>query len=50
MIARALMMLVGVTLASMGAGMTMLGIFAFVGMPMLIVGLMLIIEAADTRS
>lgn len=50
MIARALMILVGMMVAAMGIGMTMIGIFAVVGVPMIMVGLALLVEGADPQS
>ena len=50
MIARALMLLMGLPLIATGIGLTMVGIFAFIGMPMLILGLALVSAAAGPRS
>lgn len=49
MIARLLMLVMGLPLIATGIGLTMVGIFAFVGMPMLIVGLALVSAAAGPR-
>ena len=49
-VARALMLLVGMPLVAGGIGLTMVGIFAFIGMPMLILGLALTSAATAPRS
>lgn len=46
---RALMVLVGVSLVGGGMGLTMIGVFAFIGVPLLIVGLGLISAGASPR-
>lgn len=50
MVVRALMLLTGLSLVGTGIGLTMIGIFAFIGLPMLIVGLSLISGSTDPRS
>jgi hypothetical protein len=47
---RLLMLLVGAPLVAGGIGMTMVGVFAFIGVPMLVVGLGLVSAAANPRS
>lgn len=49
MIARALMLFMGLPLIATGIGLTMVGIFAFIGMPMLILGLALVSAAAGPQ-
>jgi hypothetical protein len=44
------MLLVGMPLVAGGIGLTMVGIFAFIGMPMLILGLALTSAATAPRS
>ena len=44
------MLLMGLPLIVTGIGLTMVGIFAFIGMPMLILGLALVSAAAGPRS
>lgn len=46
---RALMVLVGVSLVGGGMGLTMIGVFAFIGVPLLIVGLGLISAGVNPR-
>ena len=50
MIARALILLAGLPLIATGIGLTMVGIFAVIGIPMLILGLALVSAAAGPRS
>ena len=47
---RALMLLVGASLLATGIGVTMVGVFAFVSVPMLVVGLGLVSAAANPQS
>jgi hypothetical protein len=49
-IARALMLFMGLPLIATGIGLTMVGIFAFIGMPMLILGLALVSAAAGPQT
>jgi hypothetical protein len=49
-ITRALMLFMGLPLIATGIGLTMVGVLAFVGMPMLILGLALVSAAAGPRS
>lgn len=46
---RALMLLIGVSLTAGGMGLTMIGVFAFLGIPMLILGLGLISAATNPQ-
>lgn len=46
---RLLMLVVGVSLVGGGLGLTMIGVFAFVGLPMLVIGLGLISAATNPR-
>lgn len=47
---RAFMFLAGAPLVAGGIGLTMIGVFAFIGMPMLILGLGLISAAISPRT
>lgn len=47
---RLLMLLTGAPLVASGIGLTMVGVFAFIGLPMLVVGLGLVSAAASPRS
>jgi len=46
---RLLMIVIGVSLAAGGLGLTMIGVFAFIGVPLLILGLGLISAGANPR-
>jgi hypothetical protein len=46
---RALMLLGGASLVATGIGMTMIGVLAFIGVPLLIVGLGLVSAAANPQ-
>lgn len=47
---RLLMLLIGAPLVATGVGLTMVGVFAFIGIPMLVVGLGLVSAAVNPRS
>ena len=49
-VVRLLMLLAGAPLVATGIGLTMVGVFAFIGLPMLVVGLGLVSAAASPRS
>jgi hypothetical protein len=46
---RFLMLMVGAPLVATGIGMTMVGVFAFIGIPLLVIGLGLVSAAANPR-
>ena len=46
---RLLMLLTGAPLVATGVGLTMVGVFAFIGIPMLVVGLGLVSAAVNPR-